>query len=122
MAGFLSSRKDILDKDILGKQVFLNAAGFLRIYDPTRGGLNPVDDTRIHPEAYITTSRCRQMCGDTLDIEIDVSPERPEPHDLVTVFLLSQEDDDQKFFEAVESVTRDSQERVQVRSNSETDD
>lgn len=56
-AGAIFSRKDLLTAHGLGKKVFINAVGFLRV---RRGGLaasssqfiDLLDDTRIHPESY----------------------------------------------------------------------
>ncbi|KAL6997808.1 Transcription elongation factor spt6 [Sarracenia purpurea var. burkii] len=56
-AGSIYTRKDFLTAHGLGKKVFVNAVGFLRI---RRTGLaasssqfiNLLDDTRIHPESY----------------------------------------------------------------------
>ncbi|KAI5427479.1 Transcription elongation factor spt6, variant 4 [Lathyrus oleraceus] len=57
-AGSIYTRKDFLTEHQLGKKVFVNAVGFLRV---RRSGLaasssqfiDLLDDTRIHPESYI---------------------------------------------------------------------
>ncbi|CAK8543008.1 unnamed protein product [Lathyrus sativus] len=57
-AGSIYTRKDFLTEHELGKKVFVNAVGFLRV---RRSGLaasssqfiDLLDDTRIHPESYI---------------------------------------------------------------------
>ncbi|CAJ2671817.1 unnamed protein product [Trifolium pratense] len=57
-AGGIFTRKDFLTEHKLGKKVFVNAVGFLRV---RRSGLaasssqfiDLLDDTRIHPESYI---------------------------------------------------------------------
>lgn len=57
-AGAIFTRKDLLQSHGLGKKVFINAVGFLRV---RRSGLTSsssqfidlLDDTRIHPESYI---------------------------------------------------------------------
>ncbi|AES81104.2 putative ribonuclease H-like domain, transcription elongation factor Spt6, DNA ligase B [Medicago truncatula] len=57
-AGSIFTRKDFLTEHKLGKKVFVNAVGFLRV---RRSGLaasssqfiDLLDDTRIHPESYI---------------------------------------------------------------------
>ncbi|RDX68890.1 Transcription elongation factor SPT6-like protein, partial [Mucuna pruriens] len=57
-AGAIFTRKDFLTEHKLGKKVFVNAVGFLRV---RRSGLaasssqfiDLLDDTRIHPESYI---------------------------------------------------------------------
>lgn len=56
-AGAIFTRKDLLTSHGLGKKVFINAVGFLRV---RRSGLTAsssqfidlLDDTRIHPESY----------------------------------------------------------------------
>mmetsp|Transcript_11633 Transcript_11633/g.14960 ORF Transcript_11633/g.14960 Transcript_11633/m.14960 type:complete len:1328 (-) Transcript_11633:11-3994(-) len=55
-------------KQLLGSKVFSNAAGFLRIRDYPNVHLNPIDDTRIHPETvndheWVRTM-VRESCGD----------------------------------------------------------
>jgi len=57
-AGSIFTRKDFVTEHNLGKKVFVNAVGFLRV---RRSGLaasssqfiDLLDDTRIHPESYI---------------------------------------------------------------------
>ncbi|XP_047330082.1 transcription elongation factor SPT6 homolog [Impatiens glandulifera] len=57
-AGSIFSRKDLLTVHGLGKKVFINAVGFLRV---RRSGIaasssqfiDLLDDTRIHPESYV---------------------------------------------------------------------
>lgn len=57
-AGAIFTRKDFVTEHKLGKKVFVNAVGFLRV---RRSGLaasssqfiDLLDDTRIHPESYI---------------------------------------------------------------------
>ncbi|MGD9159196.1 MAG: Tex family protein [Desulfobacteraceae bacterium] len=46
--GPLSSRDDLKNVPRLGPKAFEQAAGFLRI----RGGINPLDASAVHPEAY----------------------------------------------------------------------
>lgn len=73
----VDSRETLLLKKILGKTVWVNASGFLRI---TEGRLlsddddeaklaHPLDNTRIHPECYITYDFAYKMCCDALIIE-----------------------------------------------------
>ena len=52
--GMVSRKVDLREKAILTRLVFANAAGFLRIRDFPSAHLNPVDDTRIHPETYLS--------------------------------------------------------------------
>lgn len=73
----IDSRETLLLKKLLGKTVWVNASGFLRI---TEGRLlnddddeaklaHPLDNTRIHPECYITYDFAYKMCYDALAIE-----------------------------------------------------
>jgi transcriptional accessory protein Tex/SPT6 len=58
-------------KPLLGAKVFANAAGFLRIRDFPLAHLNPIDDTRIHPETYSEHNWVRtiisESCGEDDD-------------------------------------------------------
>lgn len=85
---FVECRKDLLRLKLLGNIVYTNAAGFLRIRnenflvhnvysdDNDEGGaqgfgrdLNPLDDTRIHPECYVTHQFTQKICGDAMESE-----------------------------------------------------
>lgn len=46
--GAFKTRKELLKVAKLGPKAFQQAAGFLRI----RGGVNPLDNTAVHPESY----------------------------------------------------------------------
>ena len=51
--GVVECRKILLEKKLLGRCIYLNAAGFLRICKNTAitdYDIDPLDDTRIHPE------------------------------------------------------------------------
>lgn len=61
--GRFASRKELLKVPKLGKKVFEQAAGFLRI----RTSKNPLDNTSIHPESYYIANN---MASD-LNIKID---------------------------------------------------
>lgn len=57
-AGRLRTRKDLfMTLKVMGKKVFINSAGFIRVCGSGEAAsetqdLNPLDDTRIHPESY----------------------------------------------------------------------
>lgn len=90
---FLENRKDLLGYKLLGNVVYTNCAGFLRIrsenfdddddvydsfndkgYTASRDSsrrLNPLDNTRIHPECYVTYDFAPKMCGDALEEHLD---------------------------------------------------
>jgi len=76
----LSSRKELYERQILSKLVFISAVGFLRVRDPSlavgggraaivaamrkslrrkeaKGIFYPLDDTRVHPEHYNVATR-----------------------------------------------------------------
>lgn len=57
--GGFKSRQDLLEVDGIGPKTFEQAGGFLRIID----GLNPLDATAIHPEAYPVVEKIAQACG-----------------------------------------------------------
>lgn len=61
---YIDRRQDLLSKGFLGKVVYRNCAGFIRIRERDALKdlpLNPLDDTRIHPESYYMAVK---MCGD----------------------------------------------------------
>jgi len=57
--GAFKSRRALLDVKGLGRQRFLQAAGFLRI----RGGENPLDASAVHPERYDLVERIARDIG-----------------------------------------------------------
>lgn len=79
------SRKELIEKKILGKIVYTNCAGFLRISE-TLGiaknreiQLDPLDNTRIHPECYITYDFAYKICADALEDTND------DPHNRIPI-------------------------------------
>ena len=57
--GAFSSRKDLLKVTRLGPRAFEQCAGFLRILD----GVEPLDASSVHPEAYDVARRVVSACG-----------------------------------------------------------
>jgi protein Tex len=57
--GSFSSRKELTQVPKLGKKVFEQAAGFLRI----RGGEEPLDNSAVHPESYALVARMAKKLG-----------------------------------------------------------
>ena len=57
--GPFKSRKQLLDVARLGQRTFEQAAGFLRIRD----GIEPLDASAVHPEAYGVARRIVAACG-----------------------------------------------------------
>eukprot|EP01038_Epipyxis_sp_PR26KG_P004105 gene4105-5855_t len=68
--GIVEKRKHLLEKKLLGKVVYNNAAGFLRVTDVGRNKiLDPLENTRIHPECYVTNDFAQKICADALDVQ-----------------------------------------------------
>ncbi len=57
--GKFNSRKEILNVSGIGEKSFEQAAGFLKISD----GINPFDNTSIHPESYSATERLLEIAS-----------------------------------------------------------
>ncbi len=57
--GRFSNRKELTKVPKLGKKVFEQAAGFLRI----RGGDEPLDNSAVHPESYPVVARMAKKLG-----------------------------------------------------------
>ncbi len=57
--GKFNNRKELLNVPGLGKKLFEQAAGFLKI----SGGNNPLDNTFIHPESYTVTKQLLDLCN-----------------------------------------------------------
>ena len=58
-AGPFRERRELLNVPGFGEKTFEQAAGFLRIRD----GLNPLDASGVHPEAYPVVERVCEMTG-----------------------------------------------------------
>lgn len=72
----VQSRAVLLSTELLGVNVYTNAAGFLRVTDEFTAdleeeglSLDPLDDTRIHPECYNTHDFAKKICADALEVE-----------------------------------------------------
>jgi len=61
--GLFASRKDLMEVTRFGAKVYEQAAGFLRVTE----GTEPLDNTRIHPEAYALVRRMAQSVGVSVD-------------------------------------------------------
>lgn len=57
--GRFVSRKQLLEVPRLGPKAFEQAAGFLRI----KGGMEPLDDSAVHPEAYSLVNQLASTAG-----------------------------------------------------------
>lgn len=60
--GRFTDRKQLLKVPKLGKKAFEQCAGFLRVRD----GVNPLDNTAVHPESYEAAASLLSECGFTL--------------------------------------------------------
>lgn len=60
--GFFGNRREILDVRGVGEKIFEQCAGFLMI----RGGDNPLDNTRVHPESYEIVRGIAEKSGVTI--------------------------------------------------------
>jgi protein Tex len=61
--GPFASREALKEVPRLGPKAFEQAAGFLRI----RNGVNPIDNTAVHPEAYSVVQKMAKSLNVTLD-------------------------------------------------------
>ncbi|TCD64537.1 Transcription elongation factor spt6 [Steccherinum ochraceum] len=107
MGGTLINRDQFIKNGLLTTNVFLNAAGFLRIMqsnDSIKPAKNrrdedvdvpdPLDNTRIHPEDY---ELARKMATDALELdEEDIHEEHPS---YVVSLIMQDEDNDKKLDE-----------------------
>jgi uncharacterized protein len=67
--GAFRSRKELLEIPKFGPKTFEQAAGFLRI----RGGVNPLDNTAVHPESYFIVEKMAR----NLNLPLDRITENP---------------------------------------------
>jgi uncharacterized protein len=59
--GKFTDRKQLLKVPKLGPKAYEQCAGFLRI----PGGVNPLDNTSVHPESYSAANSLLELCGFT---------------------------------------------------------
>ena len=72
IGGIIASRRDLLAKRLVGPVVYNNAVAFLRIrdIDALRNQLlNPLDDTRLHPDVYVTNTWATKIAIDALEMD-----------------------------------------------------
>ena len=67
----VNNRKELLERKILKKNVWMNASGFLRVdVDINESNtMDPFDNTRIHPECYYINEWAPKICADSLEEE-----------------------------------------------------
>ena len=68
--GLIAKRRDLLESRYMGPTVYNNAVAFLRIRQNDQlveQFLNPLDDTRIHPDLYIKHKWAVKIAFDALD-------------------------------------------------------
>jgi len=61
--GKFNNRAELMKISRLGVQTFVQCAGFIRLPD----GVNPLENTPVHPESYDVAERILNMVGLTLD-------------------------------------------------------
>lgn len=69
LLGFVSSRRELLERKLMGKVVYNNAAGFIRVCDTGQDEhvMDPFDDTRIHPECYVQNDFAPKICASAME-------------------------------------------------------
>jgi transcription elongation factor SPT6 len=65
VGGYLENRAELITKQIVSKNIFMNCASFLRIKDEGKEA-DPLDATRVHPEDY---DLAKKMAGDALELD-----------------------------------------------------
>jgi len=68
----VDSRKILLERKLMGRHVYNNSAGFIRVSRETAitdEPIDPLDNTRIHPECYITHDFAVKICADALEVD-----------------------------------------------------
>ncbi len=76
IGGIMASRRDLLEKRLVGPFVYDNAVAFLRIRDIdslSNQLLHPLDDTRLHPHVYQRNRWATKIAIDALEMDNDDS-------------------------------------------------
>lgn len=63
--GYLENRAELVTKQVVSKNIFMNCASFLRIKGSGKHA-EPLDSTRVHPEDY---DLAKKMAGDALELD-----------------------------------------------------
>jgi transcription elongation factor SPT6 len=63
--GYLENRSELITKQVVSRNIFMNCASFLRIQGSGKDA-DPLDATRIHPEDY---DLAKKMAGDALELD-----------------------------------------------------
>jgi transcription elongation factor SPT6 len=74
--GSIESRESLLTQKLLGKIVWNNVCGFLKVKVNNRSSdvlVNPLEASRIHPECYLMYDFAPKICADALGIESNPS-------------------------------------------------
>jgi transcription elongation factor SPT6 len=67
---FVDSRDILLSKKVLGAVVYSNAAGFIKISaESTDMNISPLDNSRVHPECYVTHKFTYKLFASSQDID-----------------------------------------------------
>ena len=63
----VNNRKELLERKILKRNVWMNASGFVVDVDINESNTtDPFDNTRIHPECYYINEWAPKICADSL--------------------------------------------------------
>ena len=65
VGGYLENRAELITKQIVSKNIFMNCASFLRIQGSGKDA-DPLDNTRVHPEDY---DLAKKMAGDAMEFD-----------------------------------------------------
>jgi transcription elongation factor SPT6 len=65
VGGHLDNRAELITKQVVSKNIFMNCASFLRITSSGKEA-DPLDTTRVHPEDY---DLAKKMAGDALELD-----------------------------------------------------
>jgi len=63
--GYLENRSELITKQVVSRNIFMNCASFLRIHASGKDA-DPLDATRIHPEDY---DLAKKMAADALELD-----------------------------------------------------
>src|SRR5579871_523566 len=63
--GYLENRSELITKQVVSRNIFMNCASFLRIHGSGKDA-DPLDATRIHPEDY---DLAKKMAADAMELD-----------------------------------------------------
>jgi len=89
IGGVIDSRKALLAKRLLGPNVYNNAVAFLRIRpsEELSKDLQPLDDTRLHPDVYNRNSWAQKIAIDALEMGENANASSSDREDMQNTAL-----------------------------------